>query len=203
MYSTDPLIRFNVLECPFGTYGNKCAQKCSCGHGCDPRTGECLQCPAGRSGILCEQSCPFERWGEKCKNHCDCSISAECDSIDGSCQCYNGFIGEKCNRGIWHSLRVADRKGYFSTSPACFIKLWQKKWTIPEVWFPVVRNNCPVTIIRSYRNWLEKYILQNALVVNGVRTALKHVINAVMAVYAIRLMVNVIVRLVSWEKSAS
>lgn len=94
------LIHSNFLECPFGTYGKNCARKCICDHGCNSRTGECLQCPAGRSGILCKESCPIEKWGEKCMNHCDCAESAECNSIDGSCQCYNGFTGVRCDRGI-------------------------------------------------------------------------------------------------------
>ncbi|VDO20027.1 unnamed protein product [Brugia timori] len=30
-------------------------------------------------------------------NHCNCAESAECDSIDGSCQCYHGFTGARCD----------------------------------------------------------------------------------------------------------
>lgn len=115
--SSHQLIYPNFLECPFGTYGNRCIKKCNCGHGCDPRTGECLRCPAGRSGVLCEQSCPVGMWGEKCMNHCGCAKNAECDNIDGSCQCYNGFTGEKCNLGIqdyFHTLYIADQLNYLS-----------------------------------------------------------------------------------------
>lgn len=49
-----------IIECPFGKYGNSCADNCSrtCStpHNCEGRTGNCVGgCQMGWKGVQCDQ----------------------------------------------------------------------------------------------------------------------------------------------------
>ena len=48
------------LECPAGTFGTDCSQKCSCLNGgiCDKKTGGC-DCGLGWTGKYCEEGKPI------------------------------------------------------------------------------------------------------------------------------------------------
>uniref|UniRef100_A0A183BJ07 EGF-like domain-containing protein n=1 Tax=Globodera pallida TaxID=36090 RepID=A0A183BJ07_GLOPA len=72
-----------------------------CGHGqtCDPATGVCLICAAGRSGFKCEQNCPKGFWGVGCSEKCFCDADGgSCNSIDGTCECALGFTSKYCDQ---------------------------------------------------------------------------------------------------------
>lgn len=96
-------------------------QKCDCEYGCDPRTGHCLRCPAGHSGVLCEQGCPKGTWGEKCMNKCNCGKNGECDNVDGTCHCKSGFDGVRCDHGMRARL-------FLGVSKINFVK-----WSVTEL----------------------------------------------------------------------
>lgn len=79
-----------------------CSQNCFCNteiNECDGQTGACLICPIGRSGSQCEQTCPDGTWGINCSQQCKCAKNHACNNVDGSCECFSGFIGEYCELG--------------------------------------------------------------------------------------------------------
>lgn len=41
-----------------------------------------------RCEVKCENS-----WGLNCKNSCSCKNGGNCDAVDGSCKCLDGYIG--------------------------------------------------------------------------------------------------------------
>ncbi len=46
---------FYFKACPQGQWGEECSNKCDCnGNTCNSQTGTC-DCPAGRTGVRCEQ----------------------------------------------------------------------------------------------------------------------------------------------------
>ncbi|KAK2504457.1 hypothetical protein MC885_011562 [Smutsia gigantea] len=61
-------------ECPFGTFGFRCSQRCDCHNGgrCSPATGAC-ECEPGYKGPRCqERLCPEGRHGLGCTLPCPC-----------------------------------------------------------------------------------------------------------------------------------
>ncbi|KAI4830768.1 hypothetical protein KUCAC02_002381, partial [Chaenocephalus aceratus] len=49
--------------------------------------------------------CPSGKYGKACAETCVCTNNGTCNPIDGSCQCYPGWIGEDCSKpcsqGSW------------------------------------------------------------------------------------------------------
>lgn len=61
-------------ECPFGTFGFQCSQRCDCHNGgqCSPTTGVC-ECEPGYKGPRCqERLCPEGLHGPGCTSPCPC-----------------------------------------------------------------------------------------------------------------------------------
>lgn len=61
-------------ECPFGTFGFRCSQRCDCHNGgqCSPTTGAC-ECEPGYKGPSCqERLCPEGLHGPGCTLPCPC-----------------------------------------------------------------------------------------------------------------------------------
>ncbi len=44
--------------------------------------------------------CADGRWGPLCESECDC-VNGWCDPRDGSCVCYSGWEGAKCQTGSY------------------------------------------------------------------------------------------------------
>ncbi|TNN86924.1 Multiple epidermal growth factor-like domains protein 11 [Liparis tanakae] len=107
------------LFCSSGAWGLACNQTCACANGaaCDPMDGTCT-CSPGWRGARCDESCHDGTYGLECRQRCDCSHADVCPSgrygrvcseiclcthngtcnpIDGSCQCFPGWIGEDCS----------------------------------------------------------------------------------------------------------
>lgn len=42
--------------------------------------------------------CPAGKFGKACAETCVCTNNGTCNPIDGSCQCYPGWIGADCSR---------------------------------------------------------------------------------------------------------
>ncbi|PIO38151.1 hypothetical protein AB205_0180310, partial [Aquarana catesbeiana] len=64
-------------ECPIGTYGYQCAERCDCQNGakCYHINGACL-CEPGFKGILCEERvCAEGLYGLKCNKNCPCNLT--------------------------------------------------------------------------------------------------------------------------------
>ena len=40
--------------------------------------------------------CPEGQWGGECRGSCDCNKRGDCSSVDGSCDCDPGWIGDSC-----------------------------------------------------------------------------------------------------------
>ncbi|KAH9512959.1 Stabilin-2 [Bulinus truncatus] len=82
-------------ECP-GGYLNPCS-----GHGlCQDEYPFC-SCDPGFSGIACEK-CEESRYGENCDLVCSC-MNGQCNSGrlgDGSCTCYSGYRGARCDEKL-------------------------------------------------------------------------------------------------------
>lgn len=58
---------------------------------------------------LCFAVCPSGRYGKGCTEICLCTNNGTCNPIDGSCQCFPGWIGEDCSQGmasVFHPLCV-------------------------------------------------------------------------------------------------
>lgn len=49
---------------------------------------------------LCFSVCPSGRYGRVCAEICLCTNNGTCNPIDGSCQCFPGWIGEDCSHGV-------------------------------------------------------------------------------------------------------
>lgn len=64
-------------ECPFGTFGFQCSQRCDCHNGgqCSPTTGAC-ECEPGYKGPRCqERLCPEGLHGPGCTLPCPCNAN--------------------------------------------------------------------------------------------------------------------------------
>ncbi|KAL2300700.1 hypothetical protein Nmel_013585 [Mimus melanotis] len=97
--------------CPPGFYGHHCSQPCpQCVHSngpCHHVSGHC-DCLPGFSGPLCNQEpavnclvfsvCPSGKFGKDCAEVCQCTENGTCNPIDGSCQCFPGWIGMDCSQ---------------------------------------------------------------------------------------------------------
>ncbi|KAK4820737.1 hypothetical protein QYF61_004418, partial [Mycteria americana] len=88
-------------ECPIGTYGFQCTQRCDCQNGakCYHVNGACM-CDPGFKGIYCqERMCPEGFYGLKCNKRCPCNITntLSCHPLSGECSCKVGWAGLYCN----------------------------------------------------------------------------------------------------------
>jgi hypothetical protein len=43
--------------------------------------------------------CPSGKFGRACAEKCLCTNNGTCNPIDGSCQCYPGWLGDDCSKG--------------------------------------------------------------------------------------------------------
>lgn len=50
--------------------------------------------------------CPSGRYGRACTEICLCTNNGTCNPIDGSCQCFPGWIGEDCSQGMQPLLHL-------------------------------------------------------------------------------------------------
>ncbi|KAI3371279.1 hypothetical protein L3Q82_023896, partial [Scortum barcoo] len=48
--------------------------------------------------LLLENVCPSGRYGRACTEICLCTNNGTCNPIDGSCQCFPGWIGDDCSQ---------------------------------------------------------------------------------------------------------
>ncbi|XP_011948077.1 PREDICTED: multiple epidermal growth factor-like domains protein 11 isoform X1 [Cercocebus atys] len=88
-------------ECPFGTFGFQCSQRCDCHNGgqCSPTTGAC-ECEPGYKGPRCqERLCPEGLHGPGCTLPCPCDAdnTISCHPVTGACACQPGWSGRHCN----------------------------------------------------------------------------------------------------------
>ena len=56
-------------------------------------------------GTQCEQPCPRHKFGNKCSQECQCLFddrpenhryTKRCDAANGTCYCYDSYIGDNC-----------------------------------------------------------------------------------------------------------
>ncbi|XP_029049328.2 uncharacterized protein LOC114879028 isoform X1 [Osmia bicornis bicornis] len=76
-----------TIECPRGTWGSLCKEKCNCTEDvpCNPVNGLCA-CPPGLRGQTCNESCPDDRWGPECAFPCECKNAPNaCHPETGRC----------------------------------------------------------------------------------------------------------------------
>ena len=116
------------ILCQNGTFGVECAQPCACKNDatCNHVSGDC-SCTPGYTAVDCSQSkfpvvdvsvsllmicpwflvCPTGTFGHNCGSNCLCVNKADCNHMDGSCTCRDGWIGVICDKrerlqsGIW------------------------------------------------------------------------------------------------------
>ena len=48
------------------------------------------------AGLDCSSRCPFGFWGSDCRLQCQCHNKGSCDTVDGSCQCLEGWRKPNC-----------------------------------------------------------------------------------------------------------
>ncbi|XP_015425995.1 PREDICTED: multiple epidermal growth factor-like domains protein 6 [Myotis davidii] len=67
-----------------------------CGNGgtCLPGLDGC-DCPAGWTGLVCNENCPAGTFGVNCSRSCSCG-GAPCDGVTGQCLCPPGRTGDDC-----------------------------------------------------------------------------------------------------------
>ncbi|XP_053391233.1 multiple epidermal growth factor-like domains protein 10 [Mercenaria mercenaria] len=95
-------VRVYKGECPVGTFGDECLQRCHCAdeRACDAITGHCQSpaCKTGWIGIACNKQCPQDTFGDKCTETCFCA-EGTCTNNYGIChgKCRSGYTGSHCN----------------------------------------------------------------------------------------------------------
>uniref|UniRef100_A0A8B9ZIQ3 Multiple EGF like domains 6 n=1 Tax=Anas platyrhynchos TaxID=8839 RepID=A0A8B9ZIQ3_ANAPL len=99
-----------VAVCLENTFGPDCSLTCEdCQNGgtCNAEGTGC-DCPAGWSGLLCNQSewhssgiqpagCPKGFFGKQCRKKCNCANRGRCHRIYGACLCDPGLYGRYCH----------------------------------------------------------------------------------------------------------
>uniref|UniRef100_A0A8W8KHP9 Uncharacterized protein n=1 Tax=Magallana gigas TaxID=29159 RepID=A0A8W8KHP9_MAGGI len=70
-------------KCPWGYYGEKCNELCTCGTElCHDVLGCVTAACVGKFGTNCSQSCPQGYYGRRCSQTCSCNITL-CDNVLG------------------------------------------------------------------------------------------------------------------------
>ena len=82
------------IECPVNCYYDGSSRKC------DQDSGNCYSCISGKTGTICDKNCNVG---------CDLTIK-NCDMNDGSCECKEGFYGEKCENNCDENCEKCDSK---------------------------------------------------------------------------------------------
>jgi hypothetical protein len=111
--------------CAVGYWDSHCVRacdlRCDPAFGCDKVTGNCLGCPAGKVGNLCEGLCPANclnntctmgatnttmvcskgcdkgTYGTDCSKYCNYGCAdGTCDRVTGDCACRPEYYGAKC-----------------------------------------------------------------------------------------------------------
>ncbi|XP_078599136.1 uncharacterized protein LOC144874634 [Branchiostoma floridae x Branchiostoma japonicum] len=91
-----------AVTCQPGYKGELCADACHCPRSvsCDRWTGcVCL----GWTGVKCETRCPQGTYGQGCSSKCHCQ-NANCDHVNGRCDCREGWFGLDCSQPCPHGL---------------------------------------------------------------------------------------------------
>lgn len=112
----------SCFKCLTGYRGNRCHEfciNCKPGTPCDQKTGYCMECDDGLSGLLCDTkcnpkckfcqrlahdactSCSHYSYGKDCNNTCSSNcLDAICNGTDGACTlgCSVGYWGTMCDK---------------------------------------------------------------------------------------------------------
>ena len=93
---------FSYLKaCDPEHYGANCTKTCTCpSNRCNPKTGECQCAAPGKQPPDCSKNCTNGTYGLNCRGICFCQNGASCDPVDGTCDCRDGFQGDKCQNNV-------------------------------------------------------------------------------------------------------
>ncbi|KAI8786599.1 multiple epidermal growth factor domains protein 6 [Biomphalaria glabrata] len=94
-----------IATCQTGFHGANCTETCSSNclnQSCNNVNGNCLECPPGKIGNLCDQACPQFKFGKGCTESCssNCGGDKSCNPADGGClsPCVDGYQSSTCQK---------------------------------------------------------------------------------------------------------